>query len=541
MADKKTNKNRFKNGRPKKGLNISFSVAHKEFFQLTSAEREENLNTYYVDNRYYQSAIDPKSKKAFFIGRTGTGKTAILEKVRSEKVRQKNIISIDPEDFAFKIMERSSILGKLTAYKINLDFFYKTMWQYIFVTEILKQEYGNRKKNWFEEQILKYRSEPVRRAYKFLQENDELDDGCSFNEKIDKIVTKLESSIKTQLNLKVLSVTHQRTLTEEDRDKIHDSIKQFEFAEIRYFIKHLDEDIISNKYFFILVDDLDKNWIQNEIGINFTRCLFETIFEINNSKHLRLLISLRTNLFNQLDFNQREKFHAYIEYVYWNNEEIKSIVEERFKAIGLKNKSDVWKFIFPQEITSDNGRKFKTFDYLLSRSNNRPRDILFFISHAIDISLGKNEISAESIRKAEGFYSKGRLSALEDEWKNPYLNIGKIFGYFRRCSYKFEKEEFMSIVESITLDALATDEAKKSSQWSWLIEGGYIDRKTFGADGAEKLVRLLYQIGLIGIREVPSSSIQYIHNGLDDIPSLNKDTKFYINPCYWRALNVTFH
>ena len=196
VKQKKNSKNRFKNGRAKKGLNFSFTPAHKEFFQSTSAERETNLNDYYVDNEYFQSAIDPNSKKAFFIGRTGIGKTAILEKVKRAP-RQKNIISIDPEDFAFKIMERSRVLKQLTAWEINLDLFYKTMWKYIFVTEILKQIYGTQKKNWFEEQILKWKSDAVAiRAYQFLQRNDELESGNTFNEKIEKIVDKLECSVQ---------------------------------------------------------------------------------------------------------------------------------------------------------------------------------------------------------------------------------------------------------------------------------------------------------------------------------------------------------
>ena len=195
MTQKKNGKNRFKNGRAKKGLKFSFTSAHKEFFQNTAAEREENLNDYYVDNEYFQSAIDPNSKKAFFIGRTGVGKTAILEKIKRSP--KQNIISIDPEDFAFKIMERSPVLKQLTDWEINLDLFYKTMWKYIFVTEILKQIYGTQRKNWFEQQILKWKSDSVAiRAYEFLQKNDELESGVAFNEKIEKIVDKLECSIQ---------------------------------------------------------------------------------------------------------------------------------------------------------------------------------------------------------------------------------------------------------------------------------------------------------------------------------------------------------
>ncbi len=535
MVVHKNGKKRFKNGRPKKGLDFSFSVEHKEFFQITSAEREEKLDTYYVDNQYYQSAISPNSKKAFFVGRTGVGKTAILEKVRRG---EKNIIPIDPEDFAFKIMDRSSILEKLTACKINLDLFYKTMWKYIFVTEILKQVYGNKKKYWITQQILRAWPEPVLRAYKFLERNDELDSGLAFNEKIEKIIRKLERSIEAKIDLKVIGVNYKKTLTEENKRKIHDAMKEFEFTDINHFIKHLDEDIIKKYRFFILVDDLDKNWIQNEIGINFTRCLFETIFEINNSKHLRLLVSLRTNLFNQLEFNQREKFNPFIEYLTWDEEHIKNIVEERFRAIGVGNKSDVWKFIFPQEITVDNQKKFKTFDYLLSRSNMRPRDILLFISHAIGFSLGKNSITVEAINKAEDSYSKDRLRALEDEWKNPYLNIGKIFNYFRRCPHKFEKKAFENIVEDITLSILKKKEAKELGKWTWIIEGGYIDSETFNFDN---LVNLLYRVGFIGIKETPSSPVRYIHDELSDVPPVNEEAKFYINPCYYRAINVTFY
>ena len=119
----KNSKNRFKNGKVKKGLKFVFEPSHKEFFQNTSAEREENLANYYVDNPYFQSAVDSNSKKAFFVGRTGIGKTAILESVRRQTSSQQNIISIDPEDFAFKIMEGSEVLKQLTSHQINLDLF----------------------------------------------------------------------------------------------------------------------------------------------------------------------------------------------------------------------------------------------------------------------------------------------------------------------------------------------------------------------------------------------------------------------------------
>ena len=110
----------------------------------------------------------------------------------------------------------------------------------------------------------------------------------------------------------------------------------------------------------------------------------------------------------------------------------------------------------------------------------RPRDILFFISYSIEKSIGKNHITQEALFKAEERYSRDRLKALEDEWKNPYLDMGKIFTFFRFCKYKLEKDEFMSIVEKITLDVLEKNEAKEIGNWSWIIENSYIDKKNLG-------------------------------------------------------------
>ena len=397
-----TGKRRFKKGRRKKGLNFKFTPLHQEFFQTTSAEREDDLTDYYVDNEFFQRAISDDSKKAFFIGRTGVGKTAILQKVKKES--GKKIISISPEDFAFKIMERSTLLKQLTNFGINLDLFYKTMWKYIFITEILKEIYGDQKKSWFAEKIQKYNKDRTAfRAYKFLLENDELEEGLSFSKKIEKIINKMEHSINLKIESKNLKLGYEGKLLPQTEKEIHDGLKDFEFTDLNHFLEHLDIEILKKHQFVILVDDLDKNWIQNNIGINFTRCLFETIFDINNSKHLRLLVSLRTNLFEQLNFSQSEKFLPYVDHITWTDNYIKEIIEERFskKIKNISHKNDIWQFIFSKEIKKDHGKSFSTSKYLLDRSNMRPRDILIFISFAIKESIGKNQITSDAIIKAE--------------------------------------------------------------------------------------------------------------------------------------------
>lgn len=528
-------KKKYKGGRIKKGLNIRFNNSNRDFFQNVSAEREDDLNDYYVDNSYFQNAISEDSKKAFFIGRTGSGKTAILERVKNN--RNKKIIAINPEDFAFKIIERSPLLRQLTEHNINLDLFYKTMWKYIFITEILKQIYGSRRQSWFEEKIKKYISDKTAvRAYNFLRKNDELESGQPFNQRIATIIKKMEHSIGVSIGS--VKITYTTKFNPELEEKIYAGLREFEFTDLNHFLKHLDKEVLKDHKFVILVDDLDKNWIQNDIGVNFTRCLFETIFDINNSKHLRLLVSLRTNLFMQLNLAQNEKFLPYIDYISWKDEQLKEILEERFLKIKLiQKKSDLWDFIFPKEITKDQGRKFPILKYLLDRSNMRPRDLLIFISFAIEKSLNKNEITSEAIQEAELPYSEDRLQALMDEWKNPYLNLKILFSFFNNCLYKMTKKDFFDIMETITLKILEKDESKENKGWLWVIEGDYINKETFDSTN---LVKLLYKIGLIGIKESPSTKVNYSYKN-NETPSISEESKFYINPCYHKALRVKFH
>ena len=238
-----TGKRQFKKGRRKKGLNFKFTSFHQEFFQITSAEREEDLNNYYVDNEFFQSAISDNSKKAFFIGRTGVGKTAILQKVKKES--GKKIISISPEDFAFKIMERSTLLKQLTDFGINLDLFYKTMWKYIFITEILKEIYGDQKKSWFVEKIQKYTKDRATvRAYRFLLKHDELEEGLSFSKKIEKIISKMEHSIQLEIKSKNLKLGYEGKISPQLKKTIYEGLKEFEFTDLNHFLEHLDEEIL---------------------------------------------------------------------------------------------------------------------------------------------------------------------------------------------------------------------------------------------------------------------------------------------------------
>ena len=99
------------------------------------------------------------------------------------------------------------------------------------------------------------------------------------------------------------------------------------------------------------------------------------------------------------------------------------------------------------------------------------------------------------------------------------------------------KKEFDDIIDNITIDVLETDESKTKHNWTWAIDGEFINRETYGGS---KLTKLLYRIGFIGIKSTSSSEVKYLHNN-NEVPLITDEAKFYINPCYHSAIQVKFH
>jgi len=69
------------------------------------------------------------------VGRTGTGKTALLLRLLEIKERT---INIKPESLSLSYICNSTIIAFLSSLGLNLDVFYKLLWRHVFAIEIIK-------------------------------------------------------------------------------------------------------------------------------------------------------------------------------------------------------------------------------------------------------------------------------------------------------------------------------------------------------------------------------------------------------------------
>lgn len=69
-------------------------------------DEADSLPYYYFHNPYIEKAVSfsPENKEIFFIGRTGSGKSAILEMVRRKNLDRKRVLSITSDDFSAQVL-----------------------------------------------------------------------------------------------------------------------------------------------------------------------------------------------------------------------------------------------------------------------------------------------------------------------------------------------------------------------------------------------------------------------------------------------------
>lgn len=118
----------------------------------------------------------------------------------------------------------------------------------------------------------------------------------------------------------------------------------------------LDDDILDSPqhYTYVVIDDLDRDWVDEKVKNDLIRCLFRTVAELVRVDNLKILVALRTNILESLDFGQaggqEEKFRDLSLRVRWTRGISKSYwTEER----GWRQKcmasriSTRWPICFP--------------------------------------------------------------------------------------------------------------------------------------------------------------------------------------------------
>ncbi|MCB0514400.1 MAG: hypothetical protein KDC60_08225, partial [Bacteroidetes bacterium] len=382
------------------------------------------LQYLYVNNSYKTKfeSFNPENKEVFLIGRTGCGKSALLEMVRQKAKKKDNsrVVSIGHQsakiehDLTFSLPDLLDLSSVNSVPSQLRPLVFKSLWKYLIMINILRRIYDNDIKKFF--RIL----EQNETVYRFLEKYGGLNEQLTIVDQVFSFLDELDRSLLGGFSNK--SDIEKRKYAK----YIYDLYLELEKIENTEFSQE-----IKGKFIYMLFDDLDYRWAPDQRNKDLIRYLFETINLMNRkfSGRIRFIVALRTDIFRQLEFHQVEKIKPYVLEMRWDWQFILEIIKKRMSIIWNVRHLDPLQKFFPPEI---NGVPLSK--YLTRRTLRRPRDIINFVNKIVEESSNfkryGNQIPVFMIENAEKRYSRERMDALCDEWKFVYPNVRKWINRF---------------------------------------------------------------------------------------------------------------
>lgn len=147
----------------------------KKNMSIGEADAENDQKFLYecfVDTGDFEVLQNTESSQSIVVGRTGIGKSALLEQIERNAER---VIRIEPDELSLRYISNSTILSFFEDLGVNLDIFYNLLWQHTFAVELIKNKYEIdsevKKQSFISSLYTKFTGDPKKhQALKYIEE-----------------------------------------------------------------------------------------------------------------------------------------------------------------------------------------------------------------------------------------------------------------------------------------------------------------------------------------------------------------------------------
>ncbi|EOQ66231.1 P-loop ATPase, Sll1717 family [Acinetobacter pittii] len=523
--------------------------------ELDAEADSKLLDSCFIDNGYLEQLIDVKNPKSIILGRTGSGKSALLYKLEKSVSKCKRL---DPHDISIKFLEHSDIINFFENLDIKLDLFYRMLWRHIIILELLKLRYDFNNSFSSQSSIFRnfldwFKDNNEKKAYEYFQQwGDKF--WLETDEQLKQITSKLESETKASLgaNSQIikagaegLSRYSEEQITDIKR-KANQVIDGSQLANLNHILDTLNESAFNDpqKKFYLIIDQLDEDWANTSTRCRFIRALIEEIKSFRKLAQIKIVIALRKDLL-QLVFDktrdsgfQEEKYESYILDILWQPFDLRNLVEKRINQVfkfQYTNGNITFDDLFPSP--RKKGGQL-AFDFLIERTLRRPRDILQFVNTCFQKS-SDNKISWRALLAAEAIYSSKRLNSLSEEWSQIYPSFLDIIEILRGKTANISRSTLAG--ESLQEVILTLYEYNETDSCIEICKKIMEPKSTIKeSEIISQLLVALYKTGTIGIKI--SSLETFIWSYIDQpnitIGEAKRATSIKIHKMLHRALDI---
>jgi hypothetical protein len=473
------------------------------------------------------------------------------------------VIRINPEDLSLPYITDLGVIRFLDALNVHLDALFIALWKHVLVVEIIRDRYKvdspEAKQNFLTSLGERIRRDPSKQAALEYLNDFQGRFWCETDERVREIMSKFEREVTAAAggNLHLpgvgavaAEIGQVRRETNEDwsqhTDRFQRLVNETQLARLNQMIKVLDEDILDEQHFtYVVIDDLDRDWVDERVANDLVRCLFRAVLDMKRVTNLKIVVALRTNIFDQLHFGSRssaqeEKYRSLALHLRWTRMDLTEMLSERVRIA-----SDMFRVPGFSDIHGLLPAATKTRDplaFVLNRTLMRPRDAIAYVNEAVREGVDRKRLTWDHLKAVETTYSHKRLLALRDEWKGSYPDIEKVLRLFDRRAVPITRDEFTSVLDEAIL--LLSDEAFQGK--TWMLElgqgawGGGPTDDWF--DLYQPLTRLLYRIGFIGCARFKGAPETYAYDDMEfpeRASNLGPEALFYVHRAFRATLDIT--
>jgi hypothetical protein len=452
------------------------------------AEADRKLASYFVKTPYVDSALH--LRRTLFLGRKGAGKSALftqLERlIREAGFAATRVILITPDQYAWSALREYKEAGLLPEQA------HANAWKFTLAIEIAAAlaSLPDDSLNGPEANVA------LKNLKQFVQQNY-----GEVSPSLLRTAGQLLKGIKS-FNVSAFGFGAGMTRSAEDQPltpQIIDSV----LGSIAVIAKEIGV--------IVALDKLDDSWEGSEQSKQLLVGLLKACKDINDkykadspATGVAALVFLRADIYEGLQFDDKDKHRATEESISWTPELLREMVNERLPADVT-----VDQVFEPGEMRGS----IQPFNYLVKRTFLRPREVIQFLQECIRrAGSTATVITKEQVREAEDKYSSWKVEDLKQEYRRLYTDFDSILEALRQGFHRYD-----------SFDEL---EQHIRSRIPKLVE----------QLGVRRIIELLFNASALGVRLGDSGSAKFRSEDSDLVlPAVGA---VYVHQCLYKGLSL---
>lgn len=229
----------------------------------------------------------------------------------------------------------------------------------------------------------------------------------------------------------------------------------------------------------LLLDQLDESWDGSDDKRALLVGLLKAVKRLNDDfgwysdphRGVRAIAFLRTDIHEALDFDDKDKSRDMTVQINWTHEQLRDMLQARLGAIQVDD-------VFDSRTSQKKGRIPKgSFNYLVSRTFMRPRDLLQFLIGLRNAHPDSSVITKSIVEDVEPAYSREKLDDLRQEYRKGAPWVDSALDALKQGPNKFDSRSDLEERLRSRFDEAMFDSRRMASIGDlveWLVEASVL-------------------------------------------------------------------